>query len=401
MVAAMVSAIVVAVLVTADEAHAEPEAPVPERRRLRLDESPELTLLAPFRHAVDPGRTAIGRWRRSPFGRWSHRGFASLDWSGGHPAPGHDAAVNPRLSIGSVDPCAARLTESEPRWPVAMPREHWFEGEDSVGGALLGSTALALRRELMPPWLERVDIHWAHALVLALGCGRGGECSVGESFPASVFAVLWNSLSPLEPPSPWWECRERPLRLQRFGPEGEAFVALSCDGSIPDGALETLSVLARPLDVPRPSALPAVPTGPPGEWVDGVRIMHPRLLWVLHRISLEYPWHPVHIYSGYRPADGPLEEGTHTSNHALGRALDISVKGVENEELLALCHKLADVGCGYYPNGKFVHFDIRFHGGGLWIDASKPGEPSRYVTSWPGVVERGRVIWQKEVLVAQ
>ena len=71
------------------------------------------------------------------------------------------------------------------------------------------------------------------------------------------------------------------------------------------------------------------------------------------------------------------------------------VQGVENEELLALCHELPDVGCGYYPNGKFVHFDIRFRGRGLWVDAAAPGEPSRYVDGWPGVVERGRVVWKK------
>jgi hypothetical protein len=53
------------------------------------------------------------------------------------------------------------------------------------------------------------------------------------------------------------------------------------------------------------------------------------------------------------------------------------------------------VGCGYYPNGKFVHFDIRYRGSGLWVDASSPGEPSRYVNGWPGVVENGRVVWEK------
>ena len=95
-----------------------------------------------------------------------------------------------------------------------------------------------------------------------------------------------------------------------------------------------------------------------------------------------------------RPADDP-RAGTHVSKHAFGRALDISVQGIENEELLALCHKLPYVGCGYYPNGKFVHVDIRFGGSGLWVDVSAPGTPSRYVNDWPGVVENGRVMWKK------
>jgi hypothetical protein len=49
------------------------------------------------------------------------------------------------------------------------------------------------------------------------------------------------------------------------------------------------------------------------------------------------------------------------------------------------------VGCGYYPNGAFVHFDVRPWGSARvrWVDDARPGEPSHYVDGWPGVVEPG------------
>jgi hypothetical protein len=68
---------------------------------------------------------------------------------------------------------------------------------------------------------------------------------------------------------------------------------------------------------------------------------------------------------------------------------------VANEHLLKVCRTLEDVGCGYYPNNKFVHIDVRRRGTGkaLWIDVSGPGEPSEFVDSWPGVVDSGAFVW--------
>jgi hypothetical protein len=69
--------------------------------------------------------------------------------------------------------------------------------------------------------------------------------------------------------------------------------------------------------------------------------------------------------------------------------------GVPNASLFQVCQKLDDVGCGFYPNNKFVHVDVRRPGSGhpFWIDASGPGEPSRYVDAWPGVVDGGGLVW--------
>jgi hypothetical protein len=380
-------------VLSARVAQAQPDDRRPERPRLRLDEAPELRLLSCFRHASEPHRRTVALWRDSPWGSWVRRNFQNLDWEAGFAAAGERPPISPNIGVGEGSVEKVRLTEPPPRFPYVRPREHWFEGST---GPPWRAESLEVASAVVPPWLDRVDVHWAHALLFTAGCGRGGACSLGQSFPADAFLLVWDALSPLKAPPPWWKCRERPMRMHRLNRERETFVVLDCDGSIPAGALETLSILARPPGVERPEKLPPVPSASHGEWVPGVRIMHPRLLWVLHRVALAFPWRAVHIYSGYRPAKGPVGPGTHTSKHAFGRALDITVQGIENEELLALCHDLADVGCGYYPNGKFVHFDVRYGGSGLWVDASAPGEPSRYVDGWPGVVENGRVVWEKE-----
>ncbi len=184
----------------------------------------------------------------------------------------------------------------------------------------------------------------------------------------------------------------RPVTLGRFGAETDRFALLECDGSIAPEALDRLSVMARPPGAPRPELpLPDVPTADelyPGEWLPQVKMLHPRLVWALERIASAFPGRPIYIVSGYR-------RGSHASYHTQGRALDLSVWHTSNEEVLAVCRKLKDVGCGYYPYNKFIHLDVRGANTGhtLWIDASQPGESSRYVSSWPGVVEGGATSW--------
>jgi hypothetical protein len=115
----------------------------------------------------------------------------------------------------------------------------------------------------------------------------------------------------------------------------------------------------------------------------------------LQRIADAFPWRTIYIFSGYRPAPKGAKPGGHHSLHGEARAMDISVSGVPNEALFSICRKLDDIGCGFYPNSKFVHVDIRRPGTGhaYWIDISSPGEPSRYVDGWPGVVEGGALAW--------
>lgn len=191
-------------------------------------------------------------------------------------------------------------------------------------------------------------------------------------------------------PCPRWKA-PRPLTIVRYADESERLPLFDCDGAIAPEVIDRLSALARAPETPRP-ALPlpeAVVTDHPGEWLPGLRLLDPRLVWLLGKLQGAFPGKRVVIMSGYRP-------DAHTSNHKRGKALDVYVDGVPNEQLFAVCRTLRDVGCGYYPNNNFVHLDVRPFGTGkvAWVDVSEPGAPSRYVNGWPGVLEAG-VGWVK------
>lgn len=174
----------------------------------------------------------------------------------------------------------------------------------------------------------------------------------------------------------------RAVTVWRAPGEYDRFRLLDCDGSVASDALDRLSVLSRPAGTPRPELpLPLEPTGANGEWVPDVRLLHPRIVWALSRIAEAFPSHPIELVSGYRRSD-------HDSSHARGEALDFALRGVEKEAVFAVCRRLRDVGCGYYPENRFIHMDVRAYGSGhvAWVDASRPGEPSRYVDGWPGVL---------------
>lgn len=187
-------------------------------------------------------------------------------------------------------------------------------------------------------------------------------------------------------PCPRWRA-PRPITVMRYAGESDHFALLDCDGAVSADALDRLSVLARPPSVPRPELpLPVEPEAG-DEWLPAIRLLDPRLVWVVHQIGQAFPSRAIVIYSGYR-------RDSHTSFHQKGKALDLTVQGVPNEELFRFCRSLRDVGCGYYPENKFVHIDVRPYGTQrvLWVDVSKPGAPSVYVDGWPGVLEPG-VAW--------
>jgi hypothetical protein len=187
-------------------------------------------------------------------------------------------------------------------------------------------------------------------------------------------------------PCPVWR-EPAPVTLARYGAEVDSFRLLECDGSVTADALDRLSVLARPPRVERPGLpLPAEPSpeAPNGEWVPNIKLVHPRLVWLVAQVSAAFPRRWIYLVSGYR-------RDAHGSYHRRGRALDLYVVGVPNELLFKVCRKLHDAGCGYYPNSSYVHLDVRpfGHGHPMWIDLARPGEPSQYVDDWPGVVESG------------
>jgi hypothetical protein len=183
---------------------------------------------------------------------------------------------------------------------------------------------------------------------------------------------------------PRWKS-PKPVSVVRYdGAEYTRMALVDCQGAIAPDALDQLSVLARPPATPKPEIpLPLEPDegAPGGEWLPRVKLLHPRLIWAVQQIAEAFPNRSIFIMSGYR-------RDAHGSYHQKGRALDLYVTGVDNADLFRYCHTLSDVGCGFYPNSKFVHVDVRPYGTHRvsWVDISAPGAPSEYVTSWPGVV---------------
>lgn len=184
-------------------------------------------------------------------------------------------------------------------------------------------------------------------------------------------------------------CLREPVRILR-GLEEDQFSLTRCDGSPVADGVARLSILARPGSAAKPTLPMSVLEKAPGQdLAPGIRKLEPKLAVLLQSVVDHFGKTAgavgglkVFVVSGYRPASAG-------SYHATGRALDFSIPGVRNEDLVAFCKTLPDAGCGYYPNSSFVHMDAREGGTGhvSWIDASGPGEPARYVSAWPPVRE--------------
>ena len=181
---------------------------------------------------------------------------------------------------------------------------------------------------------------------------------------------------------PSWKFAQK-ITFAGLAGEGDKFAVIDCAGIVTADAIDRLSVLGRLPGTPLPALpLPLTPqTNPqfPGEWLPGVRLLHPRLMGIVQQIALAFPGQGIAIYSGYRRDARP------SSPHLRGRAVDIAVSGVSNEQLYAYCRSLPETGCGYYPNQPFVHVDVREaeRGSAAWVDISMPGHPSIYAEAWP------------------
>jgi hypothetical protein len=186
-------------------------------------------------------------------------------------------------------------------------------------------------------------------------------------------------------PCPRW-MSPRALTVVRYGGESERLPLFDCDGAIAPDVIDRLSILARAPGTPRPELpLPdQAADARTGEWLPGIHLLDPRLVWAIGKLGAAFPGKRLVIMSGYRP-------DAHTSYHRRGKALDLYVDGIDNASVFAVCRLLHDVGCGYYPNNLFVHLDVRAFGEGkvTWVDASMPGERSSYVDGWAGVLEKG------------
>jgi Bacterial protein of unknown function (DUF882) len=303
------------------------------------------------------------------------------------------------LSVSSLvaTPALAGLRGSvEKSWGLLGPQPELDELSWLIGGVhesrplrLVPDRSLPLLRHYLAPSQNHVPewrtfyrgaygaASWSPRFSLSWGLGSLAP----EPFALSVSANA---------PCPRWRA-PRPVHLARYdGSERATLPLLDCEGGIAPDALDVVSVLSRAPGAVRPELplpLEPAPDAPNGEWLPSVKLLEPRLLWVLDQVAQAFPRRTLYIMSGYR-------QGGHGSLHGKGRALDLFVQGVENERLFALCRSLRDVGCGYYPRSKFVHIDVRPYGTDrvLWVDDSAPGAASRYLDGYPGVLEPG-IAW--------
>lgn len=338
----------------------------PKMLSFKLDDPahPKLTMLRAFHDAEVEKPGPLKSYLASPWGKWAPEPWWRLSWG-----------------VGATS--ALEGDDAKPAFDDDAPGEELIDLDDMERQ----SEALRIERQA-PSWLRAIDPSFSSLDV----------AWTGPSLASDGFGALWDSSKPV----PNWRCRRRPVRFMRYAGESDAFELVRCDGSVAPQALDRLTLIARPTDVARPGDL--LPDEPDGlawaterEWLPGIRLVNPRLLWVLQRISDAFPWRPIYVFSGYRPHNKGSASNNHHSMHAKARAMDIGVMGIRNEDLFRFCRTLEDVGCGYYPNSKFVHVDVRPPGTGhaFWIDDSGPGEASHYVDGWPGVIEHGAMVWKK------
>ena len=99
----------------------------------------------------------------------------------------------------------------------------------------------------------------------------------------------------------------------------------------------------------------------------------PRLLDLVYRIQRHFDAPFVRVVSGYREPHGRSK-----SNHGYGRAMDIVVPGVADEDVASFARQMGFVGVGIYPTSGFVHVDTRPRSY-FWVDRSGPGRRKRTV----------------------
>jgi uncharacterized protein YcbK (DUF882 family) len=97
----------------------------------------------------------------------------------------------------------------------------------------------------------------------------------------------------------------------------------------------------------------------------------PRTLGLVYRLETHFGVPEVRVVSGYRvPKPGSR------SNHGKGRAMDVILPGVADEEVARFARDQGFAGVGVYPTSQFVHVDIRPRSY-FWVDTSGPHMKNR------------------------
>ncbi len=388
-------------------AGASPPTPLdlpPKLYTFKLDDTDarQLSLLRGYLDAAVERPGPYSRYVGGAYGRWYREPLFSLAWSGTQltpqPLAGDDASTSASTGAPQIPTLIAEPSTS-------VPAEATAEGHSfTTRGAAVLLPHVAIGRDAAavfgfdagegePLRVRLSSDDWVTRLFVA---SEPPFWTTGPSLSGNGFDALW--AAPAKPVVDW-RCRRRPVAFVRLGGQSDRFALVRCNGAVEPGAVERLSIAARPPNAPDPGELPDEPDPEAwekgGEWMPQVKLVHPRLVWLLQKIADAFPHRAISIYSGYRPHREKAGGQGHHSLHGDGRAMDIQVYGIRNESLFQFCRKLDDVGCGYYPNSKFVHVDVRKPGTGhaFWVDVSGPGEPPRYVDAWPGVVESGALAW--------
>jgi hypothetical protein len=324
----------------------------------------------------DQASSTLDAWL-NPYGSHTHDGC------------GESCGISSDLSLG-----AARMPTNLDWWSNELSAGWRYRFADPRRFVLLRRYTRPGRERTRPAaalWSTRLDPE-RFPIVPELAWGLQPDTEVDTQVAAWLTAV-----PPIAAPAmkqrkcPAW-ARPQKVVVTSWGSDYDRLSLIDCDGNIDVDALDRISSLARIIGQTRPDLpLPNEPNPPeewPDEWVAGVRLLHPRLLWILQRIGEAFPRRTIHIISGYR------RDARDSSPHRNGRALDLFIRGLPKEQLFAYCMTLGDVGCGYYPYHPFVHVDVRPFGSPkiYWVDASKPGEHSNYVDGWPGVIDSGALV---------
>lgn len=109
----------------------------------------------------------------------------------------------------------------------------------------------------------------------------------------------------------------------------------------------------------------------------------PRTLALVYRIQVHFAVPEIRVISGYRVP----KPGSH-SNHGKGRAVDLVVPGIADEEVARFARGLGFVGVGVYPTSQFVHVDVRPRSY-FWIDSSGPRMKNRESCILPDIAAQG------------
>ncbi|HEX4354013.1 MAG TPA: DUF882 domain-containing protein, partial [Polyangiales bacterium] len=95
----------------------------------------------------------------------------------------------------------------------------------------------------------------------------------------------------------------------------------------------------------------------------------PHLLDLVYQTMRHFAAPFVRMVSGYR-------QDRAGSRHTQGRAIDMVIPGVSNEELVDYVRQFGFCGVGIYPKSGFVHLDVR-ESSFFWVDETLPDERSK------------------------